>query len=63
MEPGLTVSQKVSYPTNLTFPSFPWFSRLRSIGRKLLRFPILNQLKPVAAQALSVTHPPTYLFG
>jgi len=63
MEPGLTVSQKVSYPTNLTFPSFPWFSRFRSIGRKLLRLPILNQLKPVALQALSVAHPPTYLFG
>lgn len=59
----MTVSQKVSYPTNLTFPSFPWFSCLRSIGRKLLRLPILKQLKPVATQAFSVAHPPTYFFG
>jgi endonuclease/exonuclease/phosphatase family metal-dependent hydrolase len=59
----LTFTQKVFYPTNLSLATLPWFTRLKEIGKKFLRFPGLNRLKPRIVQALSVTRPPTLFTG
>jgi endonuclease/exonuclease/phosphatase family metal-dependent hydrolase len=59
----LAFTQKVFYPSNLSLPNLPWFSRLKEIGRKVFRHPGLRRLKPRIARAFSVTIPPRLLSG
>lgn len=59
----LTYSNTVFYPTNLTIPSFSWFSFLRSAGGKIFRFPGLRQYRAWAKSAQSILHPPEYVVG
>lgn len=59
----MAFNQKVFYPTNLSLPSLPWFSRLKEIGRQIFRHPGLKQFKPQIARTLSLTRPPRLLIG